>query len=150
MKKRVLIIDGDEQLNKINEKILHSSGIVSELHITASAKEAIEYLTSRLEKNYPLPHVIIFDLQLPVADGFQFLDAFDSLDFHGKSQIALVVFTASSNPNHKLRALSKGIKYYISKPYLLRGLRDVIAQLHTDKLDAYKQNRLGIEPMPLL
>lgn len=133
MKKRLLIIDSDEQLNKINEKILHSSGIVSELHITCNGKDALEYLKSRAQKNYPLPHIIIFDVEMPVLNGFQFIDEFHKLDIPGKANIELVVFTSSSSPSHKQKATAKGIKYYLDKPYLLRGLRDVISHLEVER-----------------
>jgi CheY-like chemotaxis protein len=140
MKKRLLIIDDDKLLNKINEKVLHSSGIVKELHITCNGKEALEYLQLRAEKNYPLPHVIILDLQMPVLNGFEFIDAFQKLDIPGKADIELVVFTSSSNPSDKQRALSKGIKNYLAKPYLLRGLSDIISRLKIT--DSPKNNSL--------
>ena len=144
MKKRILIVDNDRQLNKINEKVLHSAGIVSELHIANNGREALDYLTSRLEKQYPLPHIIIFDLDLPVLDGFKFIDKFHSLDFPGKSAIELVVFTASSNPKDKQKVSSRGIKHYLSKPYLLRGLNDILLHMKVNP-DIYGKQRRGFE-----
>lgn len=144
MKKRILIVDHDKQLNKINEKVLHSAGIVSELHIANNGKEALDYLSSRIEKQYPLPHVIIFDLDMPVMDGFKFLEKFQSLDFPGKSAIELVVFTSSSNPKDKQKISSRGIKHYISKPYLLRGLNDILLHMKV-KPDIYGKHRYGYE-----
>lgn len=132
MKKRILIVDNDEQLNRINERILITAGIVSELHFTRNGKEALEYLRTRLEKNYALPEIIVFDIDLPVMDGFQFIEAFRNLDFTGRPEIELVVFTASSSPKARQKAISMGIRHYLSKPYLLRGLNDVIYRLDID------------------
>lgn len=144
MKKRILIVDADKQLNKINEKVLHSAGIVSELHIANNGKEALDYLSSRIEKQYPLPHIIIFDIDLPIMDGFKFLDRFQGLDFPGKSNIELVVFTSSSNPKDKQKIGSRGIKHYISKPYLLRGLNDILLHMKVSP-DIYGKYRHGYE-----
>src|SRR5688572_585769 len=116
MKKRILIIDNDKQLNKINESVLVTSGIVKELHITGNGQEALDYFRSRVENNYTLPQIVIFDLHLPVLNGFEFIDEFRKLDFPGKAGIELVVFTYSSSLKDKQRALSKGIHHYLPKP----------------------------------
>jgi CheY-like chemotaxis protein len=127
MKKRILIIDSDKQLNKINESVLTTSGIVKELHITGNGQEALDYFRSRVENNYSLPQIVILDLHLPVLNGFDFIDEFGKLDFPGKSDIELVVFTYSSSLKDKQRALSKGVHHYLPKPYLLRNLRDIVS-----------------------
>lgn len=146
MKKRILIIDDDEQLNKINEKILLSSGLVSELHITRNGKDALDYLSTRIEKGYALPHIIITDLDMPVVDGFEFIDAFHRLDFSGKSAMELVVFTGSSNPKDRQKALARGIRHYIPKPYLLRPLRDIVAHMRIEDTDLFDNRKMfGLE-----
>jgi CheY-like chemotaxis protein len=129
MKKRILLIDGDQMLNKINEKVLFSAGIASELHIVQNGDDALTYLHARLNKSYPLPDLIIMDFTLPEQDGFDFMDAFERMDFPGKSKIEIIVFTASSSVKDKQRAMSKGIRHFISKPYLLRGLMDILTRV---------------------
>ncbi len=131
MKARVLIVDNDTQLNKINEKILLSSGVVSEVHISRSSLEALQYLIMRDERGYPLPNVIVMEILLPGMNGFEFADAFARLPICGKHRIELVAFTSSSNPKDREKAMAKGFKHFLSKPYLLRGLRDVIAHMRT-------------------
>ncbi len=146
MQKRVLIIDDDEQLNKINEKILDSSGLVSEVHICRNGKDALDYLKLRVEKKYTLPHLIILDLAMPVMNGFAFIEAFNDWDFPAKAHIELVVFTGSSNPRDKQKAMGLGIKHYIPKPYLLRPLRDIVAHMHINQADVFNNQRsFGLE-----
>ncbi|MBT1705974.1 response regulator [Chryseosolibacter indicus] len=137
MRKKILLIDNDQQLNRINEKVLLRSGIVSQLHITSNCREAIDYLRSREEKGYPLPDVIVFEINLPFMNGFEFIEAFNSLQITGKSRIALVVFTSSSNPRDRQRMLAKGIRHYINKPYLLTNLRDIVNRLSVDEIEMY-------------
>lgn len=146
MKKRVLIIDDDVQLNKINEKILDSSGLINELHISKNGKEALDYLLARSEKQYPLPQIIILDLEMPVLNGFEFIDAFRKLDIPGKANIELVVFTASSSAKVRQKAIDKGIKHFIEKPYLLRPLRDIISRMHIAETDRFENRKtFGLE-----
>jgi CheY-like chemotaxis protein len=146
MKKRVLIIDDDVQLNKINEKILVSSGLINELHISKNGKEGLDYLKTRAEKNYPLPHIIILDLDMPVLNGLGFIDAFQALTIPGKGNIELVVFTSSSSSKDRQKAIDKGIKHYIEKPYLLRPLRDIISRMHVADTDRFDNRKaFGLE-----
>jgi CheY-like chemotaxis protein len=126
MKKRILIIDDDKLLNKINEKVLHAAGLVKELHIVVNGIQAIDYLTARIEKNYPLPEIIILDLHMPVMGGFDFIDRFKEMEFPGKSNIQIVVFTSSSSPRDRQKARDRGIEHFVNKPYLLRSLTDIV------------------------
>jgi len=126
MKKRILLIDDDHLLNRINEKVLLAAGFVSELHVVLNGRQALDYLLNRALKCYPLPDLIILDLHMPVMDGFAFLDEFQKLDFAGKSAVEVVVFTASSSPKDIQKVQAYGIHHYISKPYLLRGLTGII------------------------
>jgi CheY-like chemotaxis protein len=128
MKKRILIVDGDRHLNKVNEKVISSSGIVEDLRIAMNGREALEYLRKCLDKGQALPHIIVFDLQLPAMDGFQFIDQLQTLGIPGNENIELVVFTASSNPRDKQKATSRGIRHYVNKPYLLRSLSAIVMQ----------------------
>lgn len=144
MKKRILIVDADRALNKINEKVLSAAGIVNELHITTNGLDGIDYLKNRINKNYPLPDIIILDLNMPVMNGFEFIDEFQKINFPGKSNIEIVIFTSSSNPKDKLKALSRGIRNYLDKPYILRGLVDIISRIKTDQVNIYSnKNTIG-------
>lgn len=127
MKKRVLLLDNDPVLNKINEKVLRTSGIAREVHIASDATTAIEYLTSRVERDYPLPDLIIFDLNLPGKEGAKFLRDYREMSFSGKSGIELIAFTHWLQPNMKQVATEQGIRHFLTKPYLLRGLQAVLA-----------------------
>lgn len=146
MKTQILIVDKDKQLTQINQKILRTAGIAGEVHITENGKEAIDYLKHRIEKKYSLPDIVLLELHMPVMDGFQFLDAFEDLEYPMKHNIEIVVFTSSSNPKDMQKAFSKGIRYYLNKPYLLRGLNDVIRTLRIEKSDRfYKKKPFGLE-----
>jgi CheY-like chemotaxis protein len=133
MKKRILIVDDDKQLNKINERIIFTAGVAKEVHITLNGKEALDYLEMRIQKEYPLPDLIILDLNMPVMNGFEFLEAYQKLHFAGKSQIEIIIFTSSTSPKDREKALAKGIRYYLNKPYLLRELNDIIQKLNFDR-----------------
>ncbi|HEY0652218.1 MAG TPA: response regulator [Chryseosolibacter sp.] len=137
MEKRILLVDDDVQLNKIHEKILPSSGLATEVHTALNGREALDYLRARIEKGYPLPNIIIVDLEMPVMNGFEFIDAFNAMNTPGKSNIEVIVFTSSINPSDRSKALAKGVRHYLNKPYLIRALHDVFMQLKAERRGPY-------------
>lgn len=137
MKKRILIIDDDKQLNLINQKILTASGMVGELHIVNNGKEGLDYLTLRSQRGYPLPDIIILDLHMPVMDGFQFIDAYNAMTLAGKYKIELIVFSATTSQKDKQKVFAKGIKHFLDKPYILMGLKQVIRGLPAQPSEYY-------------
>lgn len=137
MKKRILIIDNDKQLNRINEKVLHAAGIVKDLKILSNGKDALDYLTASVAGGDPLPEIIILDLYMPVMDGFQLIDELKRLGFPEKYNAEIVVFTYSNSAKDRQKSYSKGVKHYLSKPYILRGLIDIINKLKPSQGDKY-------------
>lgn len=140
-KRNLLVVDSDTKLNRLNEKVLLSSGIVNNLFMATNGTDALRYLESCVVNRRPLPDIIVFDLQMRGLNGFDFIDRLISLDIPDRDNIELVVFTASSNPSDQQKASLKGIRHYVSKPYILRGLREVYSKIISG--ESRKQRRPG-------
>src|SRR5690349_19323078 len=67
--------------------------------------------------------VVLCDIMLPYADGFQVLDK--SRDFVGKTPI--IMLTALSDRNNVVRAGQAGASAYLAKPFTNTQLIDKIA-----------------------
>ena len=83
--------------------------------------------------------LILLDLQMPVMDGFQVMEALKTSD----SDPYLPVIVLTAQPGHKLRALQAGAKDFISKPFDLVEVKTRIhnmleVRLLYRKLEAYK------------
>jgi CheY-like chemotaxis protein len=145
MKKHLLLIDNDRHLNTVNRKVLRSSGIVNDLHIVNNGQDGLDYLKFQTANKAPLPNIIVFELQIPVVNGFDFIDQFAMLEIPAKDNIELVVFTSSSKHSDKQKAISKGIRHYLTKPYLLNGLREIISQLYFKPSYAKRKVEMGFK-----
>lgn len=139
MKKNIVVVDFDQSLNKINEKVLRESDIVADLQIFTQCENALEYLKSCLFGKKRLPDIIVFELQMPSLNGFDFIDRLALLGIPKQYQVQLVVYTASSSPRDKQKALEKGITHYLNKPFLLRSLCDIVLQLNRARTIANSQ-----------
>ncbi|MEP2670828.1 MAG: response regulator [Cyclobacteriaceae bacterium] len=116
MNKNVLLVDDDKICNFITETTLNKLGVAKEVHSALNGKEALDLLNSYFQGDVAVPDIIFLDLNMPIMDGFQFIDAFKRLDFPKKESILIVVLTSSINPNDVQKAKSLGINNYMTKP----------------------------------
>ena len=114
MVKNVLLVDDDKISNFINSKVLSRTGIVKELHTVMNGKEALDHINKSGTKWSP--DVIFVDLNMPVMDGFQFIEAFSKLDHSKTDKVRIVIVTSSEDPEDMKRARSLGVKDYLVKP----------------------------------
>jgi CheY-like chemotaxis protein len=105
----VLLVDDDEATNFINRRIIEKSGIASHIEVAYNGKEALDYLccSGKYEKigaPFPKPKLILMDINMPVMDGWEFLEAYRKLDNDKKSDKILIMLTTSFNPDDKIKA----------------------------------------------
>jgi PAS domain S-box-containing protein len=82
----------------------------------SSTTRPTEVATLNQEHHYDL---ILLDLNMPVMNGFEVMDALKAADVGG--YLAVIVLTAE--PGHKLQALKSGAKDFLSKPFDLAEVR---------------------------
>jgi len=101
----VLLIDDDVATNFIHKRIVIKSNQVDHVELKLNGKEALAYLADcgKSEDN-PKPNLILLDINMPVMDGWDFVDAYKDLDPSIKEGISLVMLTSSPNPDDRIRA----------------------------------------------
>ncbi|MDJ0840512.1 MAG: response regulator [Acidobacteriota bacterium] len=78
------------------------------------------------------PDLIVLDMNMPRMSG---CEALAELKQSGRtSQIPVIVFTTSDDPEERRRALELGAEDFITKPLQFEGFLGVVEELHKDYL----------------
>lgn len=117
----VMLIDDLELDNFINEKLLAANSFSKKIYVTTSARSALEFLNNILimgeEFLNAMPQVIFIDINMPMVDGFQFIEAFKKTLEKQLNKPKLVVLTSSvfEKDKEKTFSISEDI-VFLNKP----------------------------------
>ncbi len=109
---RILIVDDQDANIQLLTQLLEEAGYTD----LTSTMDPQQVCALHRKFRYDL---ILLDLQMPVMDGFQVIEALKTNDADGY----LPVLVLTAQPGHKLRALQAGARDFISKPFDLVEVR---------------------------
>lgn len=110
IKPMVYFIDDDPLSNKFNTMLIRKIHPDVEIVTFINAEEA---LTELRDAAAPKPEVIFLDLNMPVMNGWDFMDEFKKLDL----KIEIVILTSSNDASDKKKAKEhKEVKDFVVKP----------------------------------
>src|SRR5579864_5199016 len=112
---RALIIDDSAVMRKVIERALRQAGLeLMEVAQASNGEEALEILRSDAESATKIS-LIISDINMPVMDGLQFLEA--RRDQKLAPGVPVVMITTEGSEPFVLRAIAAGAQGYICKPF---------------------------------
>jgi CheY-like chemotaxis protein len=113
----VFLIDDDEATNYFNLIMIESSKIAGEIFVYDSGTMALDTLQDMLKHEKQLPELIFLDINMPVMNGWQFLEEIKALGSKITSKVRVVMLSASDSPQDVSRSQQYAfVKAYLSKP----------------------------------
>jgi CheY-like chemotaxis protein len=126
----ILLIEDDPGHALLIEKNLRRAGISNSILKLDTGQKAVDFLFKQgdfARDAHPAPLLILLDLNLPVLDGYQVLEAIKN-DERTKA-VPVVVLTTTDNPHEVARCYELGCNVYITKPVEYEKFSDAIRRL---------------------
>jgi len=117
-----IVIDDSKLDCFIAEKIIKNTGKCESVRSFLQAKDALSFISSSTPDD--MSHTIILvDIQMPVMNGFEFVEAFESLPGSIVNNYTIYVISSSINENdlHKVHNY-KSVKQFLNKPLTSNNL----------------------------
>ena len=122
--KLIYLIEDDTISATVTEVVLKRTFDHVQVQAYKNGQLAFDDLTQVLQAGLQLPDLILLDLNMPVMDGWEFLDAFSGLAL--PQPINIFVLTSSIHSEELLRfAQYPAVKSYFSKPLDMGNLARV-------------------------
>ncbi|APU70308.1 MULTISPECIES: response regulator [Christiangramia] len=119
------IIDDDPVFVFGTKKIMELANFSSSIMVFHNGHEALQNLKPIIEKGENIPEVILLDLNMPIMDGWEFLDEF--IDIPTSKQITIYIVTSSVDPADSKRAEKyDNVSNYLVKPIRSEDLKSIL------------------------
>ena len=125
--KCVLLIDDNPIDSFINKHIVTKCNKADCVIVKNSALDALDYLK---DKNNLAPEVIFLDIQMPIIDGFGFLEEYELYAKTENIKSAIVMVSSSNNPEDIEKANNNCyVIKYLNKPLTTQKIEAVLNNL---------------------
>jgi len=122
---KVFIIDDDSIHQRIAQIMIEKHQLFDEYISFTEAEKAVAFLKENKTNDEELPDVILLDLNMPVIDGWDFLDLYEGFRGEVSKPIRIFIVTSSVDDKDITRAQNySAVNGFISKPLspdIIRG-----------------------------
>ncbi len=128
--KVVCLIDDDEIYQYIFRRQVEITHPSSQIHIFPNGKKGFEYLMNSLKNPNTIPEYIFLDINMPIMDGWQFLEEFSTIEDKLTKDINIYLVTSSIDERDIAKANQiNSVKEYLIKPISGDKIQEVFQKL---------------------
>ncbi|WP_299182423.1 response regulator [uncultured Aquimarina sp.] len=127
--KSVCIIDDDNMYINLVSKIIELKKLSENVIVFKNGKDALDFFITSIDDhtNNRIPQVIFLDLNMPIMDGWEFLQEFDKIKDKIEESIDLYVVSSSidSRDINKAKSIDL-VSDYLTKPIKLGDFEKIL------------------------
>lgn len=113
--KNILLVEDDPITNFINQRLIKKVNPSLQVTISHNGKEGLTYILECKAKNQRIPQLIFLDINMPVMDGFEFLQEFQKIKL--EEPTVIVMLTTSTHLKDLDKLFQSGNSDIIAKPF---------------------------------
>ncbi|OAB81439.1 response regulator [Cochleicola gelatinilyticus] len=113
----ICVIDDDKIYQFTISKTIKVYDLANEILIFSDGEEALDFFIKNIDNTKDLPDIILLDINMPIMDGFQFMEEYIKLKPRVGKKILIYMVSSSVDPSDIRRAeMISEISDYIIKP----------------------------------
>jgi CheY-like chemotaxis protein len=130
--KNVLLVDDDFASNYLTEVIIKDINFAGQVYSVRDGKAALDFMKQHClplqqQQESACPDLILLDINMPVMDGFEFLEEYEKMQIGKKEAIYIILLTTSTNIRDVEKAKRYKVTAYLEKPLSEEKLKQALA-----------------------
>jgi CheY-like chemotaxis protein len=131
-KPQVLLIDDDQVYLFAATKTIEATGLAGTVEVCTNGLDALEYLNRIIVSAGKLPDIIFIDINMPVMDGWEFLEEYKTLSARINNNIRIYILSSSVDKNDIMRSKDySSVIEYVVKPVYKEKFSEILKTAYT-------------------
>ena len=114
----ILVIDDDPLFVFLTKKIIGSTGFSTNISECGDGQRGIEFVNKSLEDRTNLPDLIFLDLNMPISDGWEFLEEYAKIESSVPKKIDVYIVSSSISPHD----FERSKEFNVVKDFMIKPL----------------------------
>lgn len=126
----ICIVDDDDIYKYALTKSVATLLEGNQVSLFANGEDTLDHILTHQNDIDALPDIILLDIDMPVMDGFQFLEEYEKIAHSLAKKITIYMVSSSVDPEDVIRAKSfETVTDYISKPLNENRFESILSEL---------------------